>query len=179
MGSRYGRNQKRRHRARIAELEKTQEAFIRNERKLSGQFEQAKFALRTLIKEIDRVAPLSALLKPKVRKIHPDTFRFAPLEEVEHIRENWGAFTLDSMPKTPITLTRVHRELFSITGHIEECVRTFRTVIHLIAQSPTDKRHAVYYVSKGALNQSRFLSEVYEEITVRLISNLMEARAKR
>ncbi len=65
MSKRYGRNQKRKHRERIAELEDLWKRSQVAQDRLAGIVRDLDLKLRSLIEEIRSLCPLSAVLPPK------------------------------------------------------------------------------------------------------------------
>lgn len=171
MGSRYGRNQKRRHREKISELEAMQERLLHEQSSLIDEVVALKRELKILVEEIDSIAPLSAIFKPKVKVMDPDYLMVSPYEMVERA-EDLG-FATDIRDVGAVAFNRVRMNLYGIVATIRNEPAKFQKVIHLIARSPEDHRRSVFYVSEEALDRGRDLHHVFEHIFQTLIRDVV------
>jgi hypothetical protein len=172
MGRRYGRNQKRRHREKIAELDAIQKRLLRHNTSLLNETVALKAELKTLVEEIDAITPLSALFKPTTKSLDPDQLMAMPFEFLERPEDR--GFETEIRDIGAVAFRRVQMNLYGIVGEVRSNPTKFKKAIHLIARSPKDKRRAVYYVSEDALDRGRDLHHVFEHIFQALIRDVVQ-----
>jgi len=101
MASRYGRNKKRRHRERIAELESEVTRWRDSDAMGKKVIRDLDDKLREIIRRLKHVAPLSTLFAPKVAR------NFLPMWRVELLRDYLEPITFrEDEPITPRQLDR-------------------------------------------------------------------------
>lgn len=148
MGRRYGRNQKRRHRARIAELEAEVASLKRAMERRTQERDRAAREVQRIVEEVRKVSPWSGLLEP--RSVNGDTRDPYILEhEVLH----WGRY--EDTVRVP-------------------CRTTVNRVIAQVVQDPQRfgchvRLHArewgwQYYVDLEAIKHARDLSHVMDSV---------------
>ncbi len=180
MASRYGRNQKRRHRARIAELERIERAVLKDNSKAWGMVKQLQLELKTLLEAIDAVQPLSAILPAKIRTMDPEWLRYGPYETVRKTNDFWDGVNVDLKPGVMhVPLERIRHYVYEIAAEIRNDPLKFEHCIHLIARSPKDTNIQAYYIDSVALAQAYSLPEVFERIFRKLIDALVKAQQER
>lgn len=177
MSRRYGRNQKRRHRERIAELEKTQTRLLHANTRALEKAASVQEEMKLLIEAIDAICPLSAVLKPKVKPIDPGYVASGGFEYVEP-GEHYAMIGVNDPIPMSVPLTRVRRKLYEILAEVQDNPLEFKRAIHLIARSPDDHRRASYFVSMEALQSAREMHHVYEHAVKVVVNKLAKAMAR-
>jgi len=174
MGSRYGRNQKRRHRERIAELEKQNGKLWSDNSQAWGKVAKLRFELKELFEAIDAVQPLSALLKPTLVTLDPDQLRHLPFEQLNRLPMRELRVEMD--PFGSVSLERMEHWLFEITTEIRANPASFRHAIHLIARSPKETQQTNYFVDMAALKRAVDLPHVFSHVFEKMIHALVKAQ---
>ena len=177
MGRRYGRNQKRRHREKIAELEKTQDRLLKKNTLVLRNAQTVEKELKLLVESIDAICPLSAILKPKTKVMNPDQLRYGEFEYTEMDHGPYVSIGDADIPQT-MPLRTVRRMLYEIIAEVQNNPVTLRQAIHLIARSPTDSQAVSYFVDMTALRQSRSMQHVYDHIIKTLANKLAMGMAR-
>lgn len=174
MSKRYGRNQKRKHRERIAELElsETQLTYSRNLERVRADGLDGD--LRQLHTALSSVTPYSAFVPPRVLQgFDVDSFRHIPFEVIE---ETTLLAEMAAHPDHPFELVRNIRDIpvSRATAAIYKDRVKFRTLIHFKVQSSDGTRGIAYIVSDDALEMSRAPGAILEHVVEDCMKQLLE-----
>ncbi len=145
MARRYGRNQKRRHREQIANLEARVAELTESERLAKLIAVDADAKTRAIIARVQSVTPNSVVLSPVKRKHPPYSWEIPELFEPVTIRMHEPLTARSMLRDCAHTTVRV--ELGKVMAWIDSVVKTpdFRTRIHFQCPSPDGEGRAGHY----------------------------------
>lgn len=167
MSKRYGRNQKRKHRERIATLEV-------NLQLVTSERDHALSRFKHMVRELDRIAPYSAVMPPK--HMHDHALYYVSIPRRREV--TLAPRVLDDVPVIRDVLTISMGE---ITVWLEKHRDTLETRIHALI--PTEDGGVRYSASLGTgsdFHLFRYPQDWVESVTRYLLNSLIEAtRAKK
>lgn len=176
MGRRYGRNQKRRHRQRIKELEEAQTRLVRENTDQRHYASSLRAELKMLLESIDAVAPLSVILKPKLQHVSAEQLRYGPFESMR--RKGYRPLDVEMGGDRALPLERVQHWLYEVVAHIRTNPQDFETAIHLVARSPRGEVKNSYFISMEGLRHLERHPEgfkmVFEKLAREVAAHLRE-----
>jgi len=173
MASRYGRNKKRKHRARIAELEKSLKATERTRDEWKRSASKAVNNLRVLHEALNRVTPYSVFLPPRALRFEADQFRHMPFR-VEHLQGFPPAYLGNDAADEPICKEVLDIPVSHVRAAIEKDRDKFQTLIHFSAVGCEGTKRASYMVSDEAMYHMRDFEGVVGRITEDCLRLLLE-----
>jgi len=158
MGSRYGRNQKRRHRARIAQLEEGLDQHKRRTDRAASIGRALDEKLRRLIKTIRTVVPGSALLPPRTTRRDP-----RPYWQRDVLRPvGLVSIRFDELPIRTIERTTLALRIDAVEAVIRDNPEDFTKILHVLIRFPDGLQK--YALTVGAAEFFDALPEVQEHV---------------
>jgi len=173
MASRYGRNKKRKHRARIAELEKGLKRTERSRNEWKQSADRAVNELRIIHEGLNRITPYSVFLPPCPQDFDSGQFRYMPLK-VHQFQGFPPAYMGDDADDRPLFREVLEIPVSRVVAAIERDREQFQTLIHFTARSSAGTKRTHYLVSDEAMYHLRDFEGMMAHITEDCLRLLME-----
>ena len=173
MGARYGRNQKRRHRKRIAELEASLEAEAQRAGLLRGAVADLTHKLDAVFDRIKAACPHSVVLPPRELRHDPYEWNVAAYREVG-ITE----FMIER-DVGPEPLPYLRTSLGKVLVYVEDVVREpgFRTAVHFRVPARDGALHYSVAVPQVDLRHPGMVEQVISDAVEAIQSHLRKESA--
>jgi hypothetical protein len=172
MGRRYGRNQKRKHRERIAELEaenRTLKDNFRDAKVVAGRLNRD---MADLHRALNSITPYSAFLPPKSTSMRFDYLRQNAFR-IDRLLELRPVILEGKDPDQLLCIRTLDIPMLQVIAKVEADRDAFQYLIHFQAVSPKGRWRSRYLVSYEMLRRSRDWASVVNRIAESLVEQLM------
>ena len=165
MASRYGRNKKRQHRERIAELEKQNSSLTKDLRDTKTIAARLYRDLNALHEALNRITPYSAFLPPKA--LERDLRHFERVPFYVHRLVPHDPVFLDDPPwdDEPRYIDALEIPMYKVKTQLLEDRARFEYLIHFVAVGPKGDHRTAYHVSYEMLRMARGWEPIFARLT--------------